>query len=689
MTIHQPNSVIFSSMDQVIMLKEGQCLYHGAANQVKSYLEGHGFETPTDYSAADWAMEVLQSHSVDELISSGFIPSSDLARYDHSVANFTGRSSFSGPNSSFVRRHAAEGVTIATEISELARRLLCSFRNNPWPVLLKYLALFLLSGLVGVCLQGILSDGNTETDLNSKIGVIFVLGFNVFAVTILKVSEEGEARRLFVREHSSGTYRTISYVSFLVLWDLLDVFIMECCYILPTFWTIGVQGRFGYWMGVLYLFALVASATGSFVAAVAPASIDPHNFTPIPMTPQLLLSGFLVSYDSLPVFIRWLVWLQPLTYAFRLLLYEELLPCLDFSDDHQYQLDCFEAFKNGLPEDVGRWQEVYSADSVLTLPQAGEYIGQDAILEYLAYFSEGRNPLSGLWNFCGIQDSHILRLNSAGKGFCDVSFADVTQAQINERLVLNEQVWLKTVFGRRLRIEYPESKASFKVITENIFLPPAVVGHFSAVAQPLSVAASACTVLGSFCPAEFTANDFNDTLSCTEKMMSNLPLTTLNKSARKTYDGNSTSCRHLHASLAALNPKTHCPHVSFDPVEDPNGKVKCHESDNFLIEDYFATEDFTLFRETAEAHGLPSGSIDTGFFSPIEKSELSACGDSIIDPVAIGRVLPPGLACYNYITNTQGVTSDKIIPYVYALVGFWWTLRIVSSLLLRYRALQA
>lgn len=74
-------------------------------------------------------------------------------------------------------------------------------------------------------------------------------------------------------------------------------------------------------------------------------------------------------------------------------------------------------------------------------------------------------------------------------------------------------------------------------------------------------------------------------------------------------DGNSKGCRIVHAAMAALN-KKHCPHLSFLPVEDVDGKVKCQESGMRSPLDVFTQWELDKFREAAAEHGF---SRDTMF----------------------------------------------------------------------------
>ena len=49
--------------------------------------------------------------------------------------------------------------------------------------------------------------------------------------------------------------------------------------------------------------------------------------------PQLLFTGFYVSTSQIPVLFRWIQWIMPLTYAFRLALNNELYFCKDQASD--------------------------------------------------------------------------------------------------------------------------------------------------------------------------------------------------------------------------------------------------------------------------------------------------------------------------------------------------------------------
>lgn len=68
-------------------------------------------------------------------------------------------------------------------------------------------------------------------------------------------------------------------------------------------------------------------------------------------------------------------------------------------------------------------------------------------------------------------------------------------------------------------------------------------------------------------------------------------------------DGNTVGCRLLHAVLATSRDQ-HCPHISFEPMEDVHGKIKCQTEGDLTIYDLFTQGDLDAFADYASGRGL-------------------------------------------------------------------------------------
>jgi hypothetical protein len=69
------------------------------------------------------------------------------------------------------------------------------------------------------------------------------------------------------------------------------------------------------------------------------------------------------------------------------------------------------------------------------------------------------------------------------------------------------------------------------------------------------------------------------------------------------FDGNSSGCRAMHGAFAQHNP-VHCPHLSFTPMLDPRGRIKCQESKKVLPSDLFTESDMETFRTFGRRRGI-------------------------------------------------------------------------------------
>jgi hypothetical protein len=69
-------------------------------------------------------------------------------------------------------------------------------------------------------------------------------------------------------------------------------------------------------------------------------------------------------------------------------------------------------------------------------------------------------------------------------------------------------------------------------------------------------------------------------------------------------DGNTQGCRAFHAAYAVTNPTLYCPHISFQPVPDPRGEIKCQSGNSVLPSDLFTNSDLQRFDKYNAEKGL-------------------------------------------------------------------------------------
>ena len=104
-------------------------------------------------------------------------------------------------------------------------------------------------------------------------------------------------------------------------------------------------------------------------------------------------------------------------------------------------------------------------------------------------------------------------------------------------------------------------------------------------------------------------------------------------------DGNSHGCRSFHAHYASLN-SFHCPHISFVPMEDGNGKTKCQTSEGLQATDFFTETDLanfdTFMQENSDRVNYPDGYKMIDLEEMDEEEEEDTGSSSVFGGASVG-----------------------------------------------------
>ena len=138
------------------------------------------------------------------------------------------------------------------------------------------------------------------------------------------------------------------------------------------------------------------------------------------------------------------------------------------------------------------------------------------------------------------------------------------------------------------------------------------------------------------CPDVWAANELTNLGACEAKLAA-LPLA---DGDMFYVDGNTKSCRKVHAVFAANN-SNHCAHLSFKPMADPKGKFKCQESAQVPVSDLFSDDELATFATFV---------ADVGF-EPDQHWRLSPCQTKADCPAAGDVEEHPTLVTGGHYTN--------------------------------------
>ena len=241
------------------------------------------------------------------------------------------------------------------------------------------------------------------------------------------------------------------------------------------------------------------------------------------------------------------------------------------------------------------FDEWMNDETVVEVPLVGTFVGVKDIAEYVSFITAD-NPFLDYYKQLAME---ILPL-SFTEDKCEVFIAQKIKSQITSKYSNGEKVCLSGMVGYHISFTVdivkhfnPLTDDSGLVVKRVNMLSPdnwPYFGHFGGDAMTDFVCND---VLRDSCPEVYEANELDEE-SC-KATFEALPAANENNNF---VDDNSRGCLILHSTFA-MNNKQHCPHISFLPMKDGKGKIKCQVSDGVTKEDLFTPEELEFYGTTA------------------------------------------------------------------------------------------
>ncbi|KAK5643313.1 hypothetical protein RI129_007158 [Pyrocoelia pectoralis] len=363
-TIHQPSARIFEMFDYLYMLTEGSCIYKGIVMGLVPFLSSMGLQCPSYHNPADYVLEVACGEHGDylqKLITAvntgkcdkydqktpecGIVTTTkitnDIAKESTSLPSSNQKTTLPVPNGINKGNPVNSSATCTTALLDSAENLQMSENVARFPIsgwlqfwiLLKRTAyttlrdtqlttMRLAAYFVIGCLLGLIyyDIGNDASKVMSNAGLIFFtimfITFSAMMPTILTFPLE---MSVFLREHLNYWYSIKAYYFAKTVADIPFQLLLTICYMMSVYYITSQPMepmRFGMVLLIAVLTALVSQSIGLLVGAAF--NVEGGVFIgPIASIPMVLLSGFFVNLNDIPVYIRWLPYGSYIKYSFE------------------------------------------------------------------------------------------------------------------------------------------------------------------------------------------------------------------------------------------------------------------------------------------------------------------------------------------------------------------------------------
>ena len=316
-TIHQPSSEVFAMFHEVLFLRDGYIVYDGKVDDVFKFFETEELVPNKESNPADFALLRLQTMTDEEMHVKLIAKKQPASRQEI-------KGVFGSGDATEVKQ-----ASIFTQLGQLSKR---EFRQliRDKPTLGARFGMGVILSLIVGCIFFDVGDEWGDDDANddgasaaiaiqSHWGaIVFVAGNAMFLAAQPMVMTFPLERASFIREYATGTYGSSVYLIAKTMLDVPAAILQQIMSLLVFYFMTGMNGNFAYILFSISILGVVSASTGLLLSAATSKAETAVNILPAIFVPQLLLSGFFISSELIPVWMRWMQWICPLKYGVAL-----------------------------------------------------------------------------------------------------------------------------------------------------------------------------------------------------------------------------------------------------------------------------------------------------------------------------------------------------------------------------------
>ncbi|GMF32375.1 unnamed protein product [Phytophthora fragariaefolia] len=326
----QPSPEVFSLFDDVMILNEGELMYHGPCDRVQDYFDSLGFSCPPERDIADYLLDLgTAEHRRYEV--PGFETkqprrASEFADlFKRSDIHLDMLNALDAPHTPELLQIASENMKpmpifhqpfVESTLTLLRRQLMITYRNKPF--IFGRLTMIIVMGLL-YCTTFYQFD---PTQMSVVMGVIFS------SILFLSMGQSSQIptymaeRDIFYKQRGANFFRTASYVLATSVSQIPLAIAESVLFGTLIYWVCGFDSdvlKFIIFLVVLFLMNLAMGMWFFFLSAVGP---NTNVVTPLGMVSTLvfiIFAGFVVTKSQIPDYLIWAHWISPMSWSLRAL----------------------------------------------------------------------------------------------------------------------------------------------------------------------------------------------------------------------------------------------------------------------------------------------------------------------------------------------------------------------------------
>jgi len=319
-TIHQPSSEIFSNFDTMLLLERGGTIcYFGPCEKIADYFEGKGFpQYEKGVNVADYALDCSVAGQIE-----GKTPSEIWAESEEHLSMLV-RAGESVENPGEIPTvNIKELPGIFTQFNILLKRMMLDRLRSRSDLKTRFRVMLCMSLVIGWVFWQCKND---QAGVSSRLAGLFLnVALTGFA-SALNVPTMIKSRNWIFRERSSKMWSVLPFVVARSLTQIPFVLVDSILLGLPAYFMRGDSNdidRISYFLLIIIMTIMVSTAWVEVLCGLSPTQEISSALAGIFNTLFFLFCGFIIPYQSIRVYWKFMYYWSTLHYSLGALVQNE------------------------------------------------------------------------------------------------------------------------------------------------------------------------------------------------------------------------------------------------------------------------------------------------------------------------------------------------------------------------------
>ncbi|KAJ5365460.1 multidrug resistance protein CDR1 [Penicillium concentricum] len=359
-TLYQAGNAIYNLFDKILVLAEGKQIYYGPASEAKQYFEKMGFKCPSGANISDFLTSVAVH--TERNVRPGFeghVPNTTDELRQSYVKSDLYKRMIEDMNST-MNKSLRQEIADLSEVRNLQKnrsRYLLSRENSPYTMSFAHQVwtcskrqiqiiwggwqsnlLQICSSLVIALITGSLYF-NLPTNSSSLFAKTGALCFPVLYFAMTRMSETTASfsgRQIISRQKRLAFCRPSAYALAWAVTDIPIIMVVFTIFQVIYYFMVGFQRKADNFF-ICYLFLLVLTLSYAsmyrMIGAWCRHAGLAFQINGLITTVFLVYIGYMIPLRNIPVWFRWIAWMNPAVYAYNAIMANELadqqLKCIE------------------------------------------------------------------------------------------------------------------------------------------------------------------------------------------------------------------------------------------------------------------------------------------------------------------------------------------------------------------------